>query len=386
MIDATYEPFATPAQWQKVLAYIENSGNASAAGRQLGFNHKTILTAVDQVRKKAAAEGHAPETSLKTAVAPGFRVDGYSEMQRNENGDPMWVIAKRDKSAIEQEERDAILQAFRDELTRAKPVPAVDDYAPDLMAAYAVGDHHFGMLACAEEAGGDYDLKIGEGLLIDALCHLVKAAPKCDTGLIMLVGDFMHYDSMETITPTHGHQLDADSRPYKMIRAAIRAIRSMIATALEHHREVRVIVEIGNHDLYSSLWLMECLSIFYEHEPRVTVDNSPANFHFFRWGNNLIGTHHGHRVKLQKLPMIMAQDCRKDWGETDHQHWFTGHRHQDHVIDIDGVTVEIVRILPPNDAHAQNGGYRSKRGMNAVIFHREYGCTGRYLVTPEMLQ
>jgi hypothetical protein len=214
----------------------------------------------------------------------------------------------------------------------------------------------------------------------------VDVSPKSRQALIAVLGDFMHYDSFKALTPTSGNLLDADSRFPKMVRAAIRALRATITCALAKHEKVHVIVEIGNHDLASSVFLMECLCALYEREPRVTVDTSPMHFHYYQFGKCLVMTHHGHGQKMQYLPLLMATDRPAEWGATKHRYIWTGHIHHWSAKDFPGCSVESFRVLPPADAWASQKGYRPARDMNAIILHREHGIKARHIVSPDMFE
>jgi hypothetical protein len=211
--------------------------------------------------------------------------------------------------------------------------------------------------------------------------------------LIALLGDFFHYDGLEAKTPTSGHILDADSRYPKMIRSAIRSVRNMIRLALERHNTVNVIVEIGNHDLSTSIFLAECLALIYENEPRVVVDTSPSHYHYLEFGSCLVATHHGHGAKMEQLPLIMATDRADAWGRTKYRYWYTGHIHHaktktvvSSAQDFTGCTVESFRILAPADAWAAQKGYRSVRDMKAIVLHKEFGEVARHTVNPDMMK
>lgn len=82
----------------------------------------------------------------------------------------------------------------------------------DLLVGYPVGDHHLGMLSWPDETGAPWDIKIGERMLAGATDYLMQQAPDAAIGLLVFLGDFMHYDSFEAVTPTSRNQLDADSR------------------------------------------------------------------------------------------------------------------------------------------------------------------------------
>jgi hypothetical protein len=293
----------------------------------------------------------------------------------------------------EEIEKISAWQAFADELKSSLPryeaIPEPTHSTEDTLVCYPVGDHHLGMLSWKHETGESYDLEIGENLLVQATDYLMQCAPNSAQALIAFLGDFMHYDSFVPVTPTSGNHLDADSRFPKMVRASVRAMRYMIDSALKKHGKVHVIVEIGNHDLSSSIFLMECLRIAYENEPRITIDTSPMHFHYFKYGDVLIGTHHGHGTKMENLPIIMATDVAEWWGATKHRYIWTGHMHSAKRIqqqDHSGVDVEQFRVLPPSDAWAAQKGYRSIRDMKAIVMHRKYGEIARITFNPEMLR
>lgn len=287
---------------------------------------------------------------------------------------------------------EALVRIIRDTLRTNPPRydPAtfsVPKYAPsDICTVYPVGDHHLGMLSWPEETGADYNVKIGTQLLEKAVAYLLTKATKSSDCLVIFLGDFMHFDSLQAVTPTNMHVLDADSRYPLMARAAIHLMQAVIAACAQHHGRVRVIVEQGNHDPTSAIMLSEALAAYYRTAKGVTVDNAPGVFHYYKWGRNLIGTHHGHSVRdLAKLPLIMAEDRKKEWAATEHRLFLTGHLHKDRVLDGVGCRVESVRILPPTDAWATEMGYRSVRQMQSIQLHKRFGETARFLVKPDMV-
>lgn len=262
-----------------------------------------------------------------------------------------------------------------------------------MLACFPVGDYHLGMLSWAKETGGNWDMKIAEDMMNAAVEHLMGGfIVPAATCLIPILGDFFHYDSMVPETPTSKNTLDVDTRPQVMIRAGLRVAVMMVERALDQYGEVHVIVEIGNHDLTNSVWLMETLRERYRDEPRVHIDTSPRHFHYFRFGKVLIGTHHGHGVKAAQLPLIMAADRPEDWGQTEYRYWYTGHVHHaktTHAVghqDFVGCSVESFRVLAPEDAYAANKGYRSVRDMTAILLHKEFGETQRIKFNPKMME
>jgi len=422
-LDPNLEQYATPRQWE-ILKAREQHGSISKAAKALGIHIKGVSQALKPVLKRAAQRGYAPGHDITHPLPDGLALSGtsilynaagevqeYWNKSKLEGRDPeeafklpdpkhvakvstlydqegrvtqQWVAEKPDAVAQSELWREAA-KAMAEALPRAEPVPpSVTFKSPDLMACYPVGDHHLGMLSWDQETGENWDLAIGEKTLREAMNYLIAASPACEQALVVFLGDFMHYDSFQAVTPTSRNMLDADGRFPKMVRAAIRSMRHAIESAAAKHGKVKVIVEIGNHDLSSSIFLMECLSNVYADDPRIDVDTSPKHYHYLEFGLNLVGTHHGHGPKPDKLPLVMAADKPEEWGRTKHRYWWTGHIHHDTTRDFEGCRVESFRILAPADAWAHQKGYRARRDMKSIILHREFGEVARHTVTPGM--
>lgn len=299
-----------------------------------------------------------------------------------------WLIEKPEDAA-RRDTWEEMARALAAPLPKAALIrPPLPPLAADLMACYPVGDHHLGMLAWKHETGDSYDLDIGERLLTDATEHLAGLAPPCRRAALVVLGDFMHYDSFDTVTPTNRNLLDADGRWPKLVSAAMRVLRRTIDALAARHGELLVIFEMGNHDPSSAIFLQIAFAHIYESNPRVTINTSPKHFHYFEFGRNLVGVHHGHgrAAKAEQLPLIMAADQPEAWGRTKHRYWWTGHVHHQSVKDFAGCSVESFRILPPADAYAANEGYRAQRDMKCIVLHAEYGEVARHTVNPSMLE
>lgn len=380
----------------------------------LGVSKQYVHRAVRKVQERMLRDGQAPEgykvkevTTNTKSGAQSIRVgeDGGDREQFDYVRDPkkikftttmvdgsgrvgrQWVREEADLA-----EREAMWRTFADELAkstkRAEAIPAPWQKAEDsLLACYPVGDHHVGMLAWSKETLDEsYDLEISEALLAHAAEQLMRTTPHCEHALLPFLGDFLHYDSYMAVTPTSRNMLDSDGRYPKMVRVAIRGVRHMIDAALRYHNKVHVIFEIGNHDKASAPFMRELLAAVFENDPRVTIDTSPAHFHYFEWGSTLIGTHHGDGAKPDKLPSIMAHDRAEAWGRTKHRYWWTGHVHHKSVMDYPGCSVESFRVLAPVDAWAASNGYRSQRDMQSIVIDKEHGEVARSIVRPAMLR
>lgn len=371
--------WATPRQREAVEALVQHR-NITAAARALGIARQTCQSLIAGARARAAKRGWAPGHDMTQTVPEGFHVKGVSTLYDADGiKRAQWV-----KSRADQESQLKLLAEAVQELAEpfrgvAKPAKVPKVLNDDLLCVYPMGDPHLGMFAWHQETGQDFDLQIAENNLVAAVDKLVQAAPPARHALIINLGDFFHSDSKRNET-TAGTAVDVDTRWAKVLAVGIRTMRRCIDRALKKHEFVTVICEIGNHDDHSAIMLALCLAEYYSREPRVTIDTSPAKFHWYRFGANLLGVTHGNGLKAQALPGIMAVDRQVDWGETRYRFWYCGHVHHDSVKEFPGCTVETFRTLAARDAWHHGSGYRSGQDMKCDVLHREYGRVSRNII------
>lgn len=364
----------------ELIAALASEGSNRKAAKLLGVDVRTV----ERRRKALALRGWSPEHDMTRTVPDGFKVKGTSTLYRDDGS----IAAQWVKSTADQERRDAMMReavaAMTTDLPRLPARKASGTWSSDLLTVYPIGDPHIGMYAWREETGDDWDLAIAERTHCAAMAELVRAVPATEQAVVLNLGDALHYDSMAAVTPRSGHMLDADGRYAKMVSVAVKVMRQCVESALAKHKRVHVINLPGNHDETGALWMSIALANVYEKEPRVTVDTNPSLFAYYRWGKVLLGAHHGHTCKPAALPGVMACDRAKDWGETAHRHWLIGHIHHESKHELGGATVESFNTLAAKDAYATNGGWRSGRSMQALIYHTEHGEVARSKVHAAM--
>ena len=339
---------------------------------------------VMRISHEMARKGVSHEHELFREVPDGWKLKGISDMRTNPEGKPIWYKFDEDKQRQHEMMLGAIAGMAAD-LPRVEHRPAPEATRHELMACYPIGDAHIGMLSWPAETGEDWNLELAEHIQCGAMVELVDRAPACHYATIINLGDWFHADNMEGTTSRSGHSLDLDGRYPKMIGVGVKVMRQCIESALKKHAEVRVLNITGNHDDTGAMFLSVCLSHIYEHEPRVSVDISPAPAMYFRHGKTFVGCHHGHSIKADRLPGVMAHDRAQDWGETTHRYWWVGHIHHQTLKDYPGVTVESFRTLAAKDAYATWGGYRSPRDMKCIVLHEDHGEVARHTVNPRMI-
>ena len=207
--------------------------------------------------------------------------------------------------------------------------------------------------------------------------NLVASASPSHVGVVLNLGDFFHADDSKNMTPASGNILDVDTRYMKVLKVGVDLLITTVELALQKHERVIVRSIPGNHDPHAAICLTIALDCFFSNNDRVEVDTSPGEFWWYRFGKVFLGAHHGHRAKFPQLSGAMAALHPKDWGASEHRHFFTGHIHHRQALEINGVEVESFQTLAARDAWAAGNAFTSKRGMKSITFHRDKGEIAR---------
>lgn len=354
---------------------------SGAIASETGFTAGYVRSAQTRARKLAIKRGYAPEFDLTHPTADGFFVKGVSTLYGDDGQiKQQWVKTDIDKQALTEELKE-IVEGLVETLPQFDPVPYEQSFtSEELMAVYPLGDPHIGMLAHKDEAGSDWNLKTAQEVFCGVFDRLVKTAPSCEQAVIVNLGDYFHYDNASKVTERHRHSLDTDGSYVEMADTGLKIIIQMINSALEHHKTVKVITTIGNHDDTGAMFLQAALNHIYSFEDRVEIDMTASVFQYVRFGKCFFGVHHGHTAKFDKLPLIMAADRPKDWGETEHRYFYTGHVHHDAVKEYSGVKCESFRTMAAKDKYAYEGGWRSGQDSKAIVLHRDFGEVERHTI------
>lgn len=94
----------------------------------------------------------------------------------------------------------------------------------------------------------------------------------------------------------------------------------------------------------------------YADNPRVEFIVNAVPFYAFPWGANLLGFHHGHKVKFDKLPGLFMDEYRHLLGGTERTYI-----HKE-IKEVGKTVVEMHRTLAARDAHSSYGGYPREHG------------------------
>lgn len=367
---------------ERVKEVIAMFGTNASMAEALGVHERTMR----KWRAKLAIKGYSPQHDMTRQCPDGFKVKGVSSLY-NKHGvlSAQWV-----KTSADDERRMELLMetvsALKEEIPAIKPsVPPIPKNE-NLVNVYTISDYHFGMLAWKQETGDDWDTNIAEQMLIDWFAQSIRQAPDAESCVFAQLGDFLHFDGLESITPSSGHNLDADTRFSRLVRVVIRTVARVVDMLLAKYPRVYLLMAEGNHDLASSVWLRELFAARYMDEPRITVETRPDPYYCYEHGLTSLFWHHSHKHRMAGIDAVFVAKFREVFGRTKFSYAHTGHLHHRDLKETNLMIVEQHRTLAGADAYASRGGWMSGRSSTVITYHKLYGEVSRITVSPEMLE
>jgi hypothetical protein len=345
-------------EWNRRKAVLEeHGGNVTAAARALGIARGSL------------------RCNLGNREDDGFRIVAKSTLYDGDGNEKLqWVKESLDRERLEELVRITV-NALISDIPAAPKILAPKKFDPNLLVALQIGDAHLGSYSWGPEcSGGSFDLNIAEADLMAAVDRLIASTPDAEECLVVNVGDWFHTDTSKPFTPASGNLLDiGDSRWPKVISSGVRILRNILLRALTKFKRVRLRNAKGNHDPHSAIILDVAMRAYFDNNPRVIIEDSPRDMWWLRFGANLMAVTHGHNIKLENLPGVLAVDAREEWGQCEFRHIWVGHWHAHKVLDIMGTRVTVWPTLAANDKWHSEKGYRSLKEMIAVVLHKDDG-------------
>ena len=251
-------------------------------------------------------------------------------------------------------------------------------------------DPHFGKLSWREEAGEDYDIKIAEKRVKQAVKELLAEVDlsTIERILLPLGNDMVNVDNSNNTTYA-GTPQSTDVRFPKIVKV-VRRVLVEIITDLSLIAPVDVVMVPGNHDTTVSFMIGEILDAFFYGNPRVNIDNVPLPRKYYQYGVNGFQFTHGNEEKHQDLGLIFATQQPQLWASTKFHYAQLGHYHKNkkiNYVEVDefqGFQVQILPSLSGSDAWHFKKGYHSHHQAKAFIFDKQEGPKGEYTSTPSI--
>lgn len=311
------------------------------------------------------------EQGMKIRTADGVDVPHVSQL---------WSVAadmKRRVKVIQM--REALADALADlrtagvKLTRPKPVRTPKR---ELVGEPSLYDVHLGKLAWNPETGhGDYDVDIARSVMLEAATRCCERLASERVGKVWLpIGnDFLNSDDMAGHTAA-GTPQDEDGRWQRSFQEGRRLLSEVVALFHEV-APVEVICVPGNHDRQRTFYLGEVLDATFSRTRGITVDNSPAVRKARQHGRTLVAWTHGDRIRLDKLPGLLASEWPEEWAATSRREWHIGHFHVERgraYVDSETVGPVHIKTIPalcaPDAWHVAQGYVGGVRAAECFVW------------------
>ena len=316
------------------------------------------------------------------------------DKDRRWRGDKLWASANLQiKVWLRRKAPKFIQQGILDLLKEVAPlglasIPRTPITDPHLMEI-GLHDMHFAKLCYGVETGTNYDLRIAEAEMRNAIDEMVGRAQWYNVERIVIPAgsDAFHYNSEDKMTANFTPMAtSADDRMQKGFRVLCRCYQYGVEQ-LRKLAPVEVIYIAGNHDRIVAMFLTEWLAAKFDHDTEVKILNSPTHRKYISYGPTLLGYTHGDEVAADKLPGLMAQEVPELWSKSKFRSWRTGHFHKKkstRFIEGDthnGVQVYVFPSLCGTDSwHYRKGFVGSPRMAEVHFWSKTTGPSGMFYV------
>lgn len=235
-------------------------------------------------------------------------------------------------------------------------------------------DIHIGKLATEYESGDNYNSNIAVKRVHEGIDKIIQRLESFNIDKIVLIigNDILHTDNTRRST-TSGTPQDTDGMWFENFIVAqklyVQIIEKLVGIA-----DVHIIHNPSNHDYMAGWYLAQTIQAWFKLSKNITFDTSISHRKAFVYGDNLIGSTHGDGAKNADLPLLMAQEFKKEWANTKHRYIYTHHVHHKTSKDYIGITVESSRSPSGTDSwHHRNGYQHSSKAIEAYLHHPIYG-------------
>lgn len=238
-------------------------------------------------------------------------------------------------------------------------------------------DIHIGKLSSAFETGEEYNQQIAVNRVREGVMGILGRVANENINQILFIGgnDALHVDTPRSTT-TAGTVQDTCGMWYDNFRIArklyIEILEMCLSVAPVHFMNC-----LSNHDFMTSFFLSDIIATWFRKCKDITFDVDMKHRKYFYYGNNIIGATHGDGAKMDKLPLLMANES-KEWSSVKNRYIYIHHGHRKKSDDFPGVTVEMLRSPSSADGwHHRNGYQHNPKAIEGFLHHHQYGQISR---------
>jgi hypothetical protein len=275
-------------------------------------------------------------------------------------------------------------------------IKLIEEHAPVYpKKTYKKGDHllvinpadiHIGKYANELETGSKYNTDIAVERVLEGVRGLIDKSKGFDIDRVLFCigNDVLHIDNVYGST-TKGTYQDTDGKWWEHYEIALKVYVSCVEM-LREIAPVDCVHSMSNHDYQSGFHLAHALKSWFRNDKNVSVDCGVSHRKYYMYGKNLIGLEHGDGAKMDKLPLLMAQEKPEEWSKTKHRYWYLHHIH--HKVkhkwldakDFIGVSVEYMRSPSGTDSwHDRKGFTGVPKAVEGFLHDKNSGQVARFV-------
>lgn len=375
-------PPLTDEQCQEAWdAYVAAGHIKSRAAEALRLPKNTYDNRLSRAMARGLHLSQGAQRVVKSAGLSGVEAKGgwIHDWETGPDGKKYKIGTTRwaAETHAEQEAFATRMRAAFEDMTPTARVAAPKHTQEDLCNVLPLYDVHWNMAARGAETGHvDYDLSLARDDLMRGLEAVLSTAPRANTAILLLGGDFLHANDNTNQTPASKHQLDVAARHFHALDTGIAVIKYAVQRALEHHDRIVIRTLRGNHDPDSHMTISFALREWLAANPRAEVDMDPRELFMRQWGRAGIFGQHGDKFKPVNLVLKLSDVC-PFWTEAPHRYAYTGHLHSMAAERIGGVNWERLEPFAPADIYGAS--WVNRRAMKLDTYHKQRGRIGTVL-------
>ena len=340
-------------------------------------NYSNSIVDLDNINDNSALSNHLKERGINKDDV--VSVKHWQSM----GGDLRFSIVTKEKQRIRENE---LLEKIKDLIEENQPyyAPIKREKEANHLLVINPADIHIGKYANKTETGEGYNNNIAVKRVLEGIEGLLtKSEGFTVERILFCVGnDILHIDNVYQTT-TKGTIQDTDGKWWEHFEIAL----ELYVKCIERLRQIApvdVVHSMSNHDYQSGFHLAHALKSWFRNDEEITFDISVAHRKYYLYGSNLIGLEHGDGAKMDKLPLLMAQEKPQMWADTQYRYWYLHHIH--HKVkhkwldakDFIGVTVEYMRSPSGTDSwHSRKGFCGVHKAVEGFIHQKESGQVAR---------
>lgn len=208
--------------------------------------------------------------------------------------------------------------------------------------------------------------------MVDKLAKKAFMYSYLEEAVLIVGSDMLHTDNLMNATTRLTPQ-DISVSWDEAFRLGFDIYVTTIQKLKQFCQTLHVILVQGNHARSKEYYLAFALERYFEKDPNIVFDTTPAPRKVFIYGETFIGLHHGD-TKIADLPIVFAKEFSEKWGLCKYHEIKVGDKHHYMEKDYHGVRIKQLPALSnPDTWHNQQNYVNSVQSAIVSIYDHNKG-------------